>query len=60
MVRKMSIESENQEIENSMRNLAKKLISENEVDVVIGYTKGTVPLTYLLLLKMIHSKSRNG
>ena len=45
MVRKMSIESENQDIENKMRNLAKKLISEKQVDVVIGYTKGTLPLT---------------
>ena len=45
MVKKMSVESENQDIEKLMRDLAKKLISENEVDVVIGYSKGTLPLS---------------
>ncbi len=41
----MGIETENQEIENSMRELAKTLLSEKKVDVIIGYTKGTVPLS---------------
>ncbi len=41
----MGIEAENQEIENSVRETARKLLKEKEVDVIIGYTKGTVPLS---------------
>jgi len=41
----MGIETENKEIEASMREEAKKLLSENQVDVVIGYSQGTVPLS---------------
>ncbi|MFX0043542.1 MAG: 4Fe-4S ferredoxin [Candidatus Hodarchaeota archaeon] len=41
----MGIETENQEIEVSMRETARRLLKENEVDVIIGYTKGTVPLS---------------
>jgi formate dehydrogenase subunit beta len=41
----MGIEAENKEIENSIRENAKKLLSEKQVDVIIGYSKGTVPLT---------------
>ncbi|KKK58151.1 hypothetical protein LCGC14_3047340, partial [marine sediment metagenome] len=41
----MGIETENKEIENSIRELAKKLFDENQVDVIVGYSKGTVPLS---------------
>ena len=41
----MGIESENQEIENSMREIAGNLLRDKEVDVIIGYAKGTVPLS---------------
>ena len=41
----MSIETENKEIENSIRELAKKLFNENQVDVIIGYAEGSVPLS---------------
>ena len=41
----MGIETENQNIENSMRYIAKDLLSNKEVDVVIGYSKGTMPLS---------------
>jgi ferredoxin len=45
MVRIMGIETKNQEIETSMRDLARNLLSEKKVDVIIGYTQGTVPLS---------------
>jgi ferredoxin len=45
MVRIMGIETENQETENNMRDLARNLLSEKQVDVIIGYTTGTVPLS---------------
>jgi len=41
----MGIETENQETENNMRDLARNLLSEKQVDVIIGYTTGTVPLS---------------
>ena len=41
----MTTETENKEIENSIRDNAKKLLNEKEVDVIIGYSEGTVPLT---------------
>ena len=41
----MGIETENKEIEDSIREMAKKLLSENQVDVIIGYSQGTVPLS---------------
>lgn len=40
-----NLESENQEIENLIKELAKKLLGDNQVDVIIGYTKGTIPLS---------------
>ncbi len=45
MVMIMGIEAENKEIENSMKETARELLKEKEVDVIIGYTKGTVPLS---------------
>ena len=45
MVRIMGIETKNQEIETSMRDIARNLLREKKVDVIIGYTKGTVPLS---------------
>ncbi|MHA1291338.1 MAG: 4Fe-4S ferredoxin [Promethearchaeota archaeon] len=41
----MGIEAENQEIEKSMRETARNLLQNNEVDVIIGYAKGTIPLS---------------
>ena len=41
----MGIDTENQEIEKSIREIAKKLLSENQVDVIIGYSEGTIPLS---------------
>jgi ferredoxin len=41
----MGIETENQEIVNSMKEMVRNLLKNNEVDVVIGYTKGTLPLS---------------
>ena len=41
----MGIEADNKEIINSIRENAKKLLSENLVDIVIGYSEGTVPLS---------------
>ena len=41
----MGIETENKEIENTIRETAKKLLSENQVDVIIGYAQGTIPLS---------------
>jgi len=41
----MGIETDNKEITNSIRENAKKLLSENQVDVIIGYSQGTVPLS---------------
>jgi formate dehydrogenase subunit beta len=45
MVKNMGIETENQEIESSMKEIARNLLKNNEVDVIIGYTNGTVPLS---------------
>jgi len=41
----MGIEAENKEIKNSVRDLAKKLFDENQVDVIVGYSEGTIPLS---------------
>ncbi|MFW9826996.1 MAG: 4Fe-4S binding protein [Candidatus Thorarchaeota archaeon] len=41
----MGIETENIEISESIRENAKKLLSEKQVDVIIGYSQGTVPLS---------------
>ena len=41
----MGIETDNKEITSSIRENAKILLSENQVDVVIGYSEGTVPLS---------------
>jgi len=45
MVIIMVIENENKEIEQLIRELARKLLEEKQVDVIIGYTEGTVPLS---------------
>jgi formate dehydrogenase subunit beta len=45
MVMIMGIETENREIENAMKEIARSLLKEKKVDVIIGYTKGTVPLS---------------
>jgi ferredoxin len=41
----MNIETENQKIDKEMKDNALKLLNDNHVDVIIGYTKGTVPLS---------------
>lgn len=41
----MGIETDNKEIISSIRENAKWLLSENQVDVIIGYSEGTVPLS---------------
>ncbi len=41
----MGIEVDNKKITNLIRENAKKLLSENEVDVIIGYSQGTIPLS---------------
>ena len=40
----MGIESENQKIESSIKDIARNLLKEKKVDVIIGYEKGTLPL----------------
>ncbi|MFW9770687.1 MAG: 4Fe-4S ferredoxin [Promethearchaeota archaeon] len=40
-----NLEETNKEIEELIRDLAKKLLEEKVVDVIIGYTTGTVPLS---------------
>ena len=45
MVKILGLETENQEIEEEIRETAKKLLAEKQVDVIIGYTTGTLPLT---------------
>lgn len=45
MVKIMGIETENQIIEKDMREIAKNLLKEKKVDVIIGYSKGSVPLS---------------
>jgi len=41
----MGIETENREIEKSMRETARNLLKEKKLDVIIGYMNGTVPLS---------------
>jgi formate dehydrogenase subunit beta len=41
----MGIETDNKAITESIRENAKKMFSENQVDVIIGYSQGTVPLS---------------
>ncbi len=41
----MGIETENIKISELIRENAKKLLSEKQVDVIIGYSQGTVPLS---------------
>lgn len=46
MVRKMGdIQAENEEIEKNMREVARSLFIDKKVDVIIGYARGTVPLS---------------
>jgi len=40
----MGLETENKEIENNLREIARGLLKEKNVDVIIGYKKGTLPL----------------
>ena len=41
----MGIETENQNIEKSMREIARNLLNNKQVDVVIGYSEATIPLS---------------
>ncbi len=41
----MGIESENKEIEKNLRDIARNLLQEKKVDAILGYSKGTAPLS---------------
>ena len=41
----MEIEEENKKIEENMRAMAKQLLENKDVDVILGYMKGTLPLS---------------
>jgi len=41
----MGIEKDNEEIIKSIRKSCKQLFDENKVDVIIGYSQGTIPLS---------------
>ena len=41
----MNIAQENEKIQQEMREVARKLLKEKTVDVIIGYSQGTLPLT---------------
>ena len=40
----MGLETENKEIETNLREVARGLLKDKKVDVIIGYKKGTLPL----------------
>ena len=44
MVKSMGLETENKDIETNLREIAKGLLKEKKVDVIIGYMEGTLPL----------------
>ncbi|MHA1763880.1 MAG: 4Fe-4S ferredoxin [Promethearchaeota archaeon] len=41
----MNIAQENEKIQQEMREVARKLLKEKTVDVIIGYSQGTLPFT---------------
>lgn len=41
----MNMVIENEKIQNDMKKIARTLLKEKTVDVVLGYTKGTIPLS---------------
>ena len=43
------IQLENQKIETSIKEIASSLLKERKVDVIIGYSNGTVPLSTMLI-----------
>jgi formate dehydrogenase subunit beta len=45
MVKVMGFESENQEIQESIRKIGRDLLKEKKVDAIIGYATGTLPMT---------------
>ncbi|MFX1447279.1 MAG: Coenzyme F420 hydrogenase/dehydrogenase, beta subunit C-terminal domain, partial [Promethearchaeota archaeon] len=40
----MGLETENKDIESNLREIAKGLLKEKKVDIIIGYKKGTLPM----------------
>ena len=40
----VGLETENKDIENNLREIARSLLKEKKVDVIIGYEKGSLPL----------------
>ncbi|HME51681.1 MAG TPA: Coenzyme F420 hydrogenase/dehydrogenase, beta subunit C-terminal domain [Candidatus Lokiarchaeia archaeon] len=40
----MTIQAQNDDIVNNVKDIAKRLLEEGSVDLIIGYTKGTIPL----------------
>jgi ferredoxin len=41
----MGVEAENKEIQNSISENARKLLNEKQVDVIMGYSEGSIPLS---------------
>jgi len=44
MVRLMGLETENKDIETNLREIARGLLKDKKVDVIIGYMEGTLPM----------------
>ncbi len=44
MVMILGLETENKEIESNLREIARGLLKEKKVDVIIGYERGSLPL----------------
>ncbi|TFF69245.1 MAG: 4Fe-4S ferredoxin [Promethearchaeota archaeon] len=41
----VKLQMENKKIEEKMRNIARDLLKEKQVDLIIGYSQGTIPLS---------------
>jgi len=44
MVKLMGLETENKDIETNLREIARGLLKDKKVDVIIGYKEGTLPM----------------
>ena len=58
----LGIQLENKKIEDSIKEIARDLLKQKIVDVIIGYSKGTVPLNTMPIfirneeeIKKVHS-----
>ena len=52
-----NIQEENDKIEKSMRDIARNLLKEKKVDLIIGYARGTVPLSSSPIFFIVSSSS---